>query len=131
VVAKIEDPQGIATIVNDDWGRVISGSGKVGNALTGEGSFSLRAVEWGTRGKLSFRQGATRFYSTGLSSISFNDVTHSATIQGSGWNAGHSVTFTLEAADKGLGTLDTFVLTLSDGTRASGPLTSGDIQYRG
>jgi hypothetical protein len=98
VVAKIEDPQGIGTIVNDDWGRSVSGSGRTGNALTGEGTFSLRAVEWGTRGKLTFRQGATRFYSNGLSSISFNDLNHSATIQGTGWNAGHSVTFVLEAS---------------------------------
>jgi hypothetical protein len=131
VVAKIEDAQGIGTIVNEDWGRTVSGSGKVGSALTGEGSFSLRAVEWGSRGKLSFRQGAVNFYSGQFTSITFNDLTHGATIQGSGWNAGHSVTFTLEATDKGLGTLDGFVLTLSDGTRASGPLTSGDIQYRG
>jgi hypothetical protein len=131
VVAKIEDAQGIGTIVNEDWGRTVSGCGKVGNALTGEGSFALRATEWGSHGKLSFRQGAVNFYSGQFTSIAFNDLSHGATIQGSGWNAGHSVTFTLEATDKGLGTLDGFVLTLSDGTRVSGPLTSGDIQYRG
>jgi hypothetical protein len=131
VVAKIEDPQGIGTIVNDDWGRSVSGSGSIGNAVTGAGTFSLRAVEWGTRGKVTFRQGATRFYSSGLTSISFNDLNHSATIQGTGWNAGQSVTFVLQAADNGVGALDGFVLTLSDGSRASGPLTSGDVQYRG
>jgi hypothetical protein len=131
VVAKIADPQGIGTIVNDDWGRSVRGWGRIGNVLTGEGTFSLRVVEWGPRGKLTFRQGATRFYSSGLTSISFNDLNHSATIQGTGWNAGRSVTFVLEVADNGVGTLDGFVLTLSDGTRATGPLTSGDIQYRG
>jgi chitinase len=131
VVAKIEDPQGIATIVNDDWGRSVSGSGRLGNVVSGEGTFSLRAVEWRTRGKLSFRQGAVRFYSSGLTLISFNDVTRSATIEGTGWNAGKSVTFVLEVTDNGAGALDGFVLTLSDGFRATGPLTSGDIQYRG
>jgi hypothetical protein len=131
VVAKIEDPQGIGTIVNEDWGRTLSGSGKVGNALTGEGSLSLRAVEWGSWGKLSFRQGAVNFYSNRFTSIAFNDVTHSATIQGTGWNAGHSVTYTLQIADNGVGTLDGFALTLSDGSRGSGPLTVGDISYRG
>jgi hypothetical protein len=130
-VAKIEDPQGIGTIVNEDWGRTIIGSGKVGNALTGEGSFSLRAVEWGSWGKVTFRQGAVSFYASRITSIAFNDLTHGATIQGSGWNAGHSVTFTLQLADNGVGTLDGFALTLSDGSRGSGPLTVGDVSYRG
>ena len=130
-VAKIEDAQGIGTIVNDDWGRTISGYGKVGNVLTGEGSFSLRAVECGSWGKLTFRQGAVSFSASRITSIAFNDVTHSATIQGSGWNAGHSVTYTLQVADNGVGTLDGFALTLSDGSRGSGPLTVGDVQYRG
>jgi hypothetical protein len=131
VVTKIEDPQGIGTIVNEDWGRTLSGYGKVGNALTGEGSFSLRAVEWGSWGKLSFRQGAVNFSTNRFTSIAFNDMTHSATIQGTGWNAGHSVTYTLQVADNGVGTLDGFALTLSDGSRGSGPLTVGDVSYRG
>ena len=91
VVAKIADAQGIGTIVNDDWGRIVRGSGTVGNALTGQGSFALRATEWQRWSKVTFRQGAVRFYSSQITSITFNDLTHSARIEGSGWNAGHSV----------------------------------------
>jgi len=131
VVARIADAQGVGTIVNDDWGRVVRGSGKVGNALTGEGSFALRATEWQHWGKVTFRQGAVRFYSSQITSITFDDLTHSARIEGSGWNAGHSVTYVLEVADNGVGALDGFALTLSDGSRGSGPLTSGNIDYLG
>lgn len=125
VVAKIEDGQGFGKIYDDDWLRMVSGSGNVG--LLSSGTFTLWAAE-NRSGKLSYRDSSTRFYAYRITAASFTDATRSARIDGTGWNNGHSVTFTLEVAD---GLLDTFVLTLSDGTRISGPLSSGNISYTG
>jgi hypothetical protein len=124
VVAKIDDGQGVGTIVDDDTRRVVRGSGTVGG-----GSFALRAAENAT-GKLRYRNGtATRFYSRSITSATFTDLSRSARIEGTGVNLGQDVTFVLEVTDGGLLAPDMFVLTLSDGTRVSGPLTSGDLQY--
>jgi hypothetical protein len=128
VVAKIKDGQGFATIVDDDWRRAVSGAGKVG-VLT-QGTFSLWVAE-NRSGKVSYKDASSRFYATRITSAAFTDATHSAKVDGGGYNNGHSVTFTLEVGDNGAGTLDAFVLTLSDGTRITGPLVSGDIGYTG
>lgn len=128
LVAKLKDSQGFATIVDDDWRRVVSGSGKVG--VLSQGSFTLWVGE-NRSGKLTYKDSTSRFASTAITAASFTDATHGATIDGRGYNNGHSVTFTLQVADNGVGTLDTYVLTLSDGTRVTGPLTSGDIGYTG
>jgi hypothetical protein len=127
LVARIEDGQGVGTIVNDDWNHWVSGSGSVG-LLGTTGKFSLRASE-GLRGRISYRDPSTRFSASNVGSYVYNDVTRSATVKGNGWNNGHSVTYVLEVADNGAGALDTFALTLSDGSRASGTLVSGDIAY--
>jgi len=128
-VARIEDGQGVGTILNDDWRHWLSGSGKLGLPLGSQGTFSLRADE-NLRGKLGYRDGSIRFNASNVNSYVYNDVTSTATVSGSGWNAGHAVTYVLEARDNGpTGTLDTLVLTLSDGSRVSGTLTSGDIKY--
>lgn len=128
VIAKIKDGQGFGTIVDDDSRRVVNGNGKVG--VLSQGTLSLRVAE-NLSGKLNYRDAATRFYSTSVSSATFTDLTRSATIGGKGINNGHTVTYTLEVADNGAGALDTYVLTISDGTRVTGPLTSGDIAYTG
>lgn len=128
VVAKIKDGQGFATIVDDDWRRLVSGAGKVG--VLNQGTFSLSVAE-NRSGKAGYKDASTRFYSTRITSAAFTDATRSARIDGSGYNNGHGVTFTLEVADNGAGALDAYVLTLSDGTRIAGPLTSGDIGYTG
>ena len=125
VVAKIEDGQGFGKIYDDDWYRVVSGSGRVG--LLSSGSFTLWAAE-NRSGKISYRDSSTSFYSYRITAASFADASRSARIDGTGWNNGHSVTYTLEVAD---GVLDSFVLTLSDGTRITGPLASGNISYTG
>ena len=128
-VARIEDGQGVGTIRNDDWRHWVSGSGKIGLPLGAQGYFSLRADE-GLRGKIGYRDASIRFNASNITSYVYNDATATATISGNGWNAGHAVTYVLEARDNGpTGTLDSLVLTLSDGSRVSGTLTSGDIQY--
>jgi hypothetical protein len=125
-VVKIYDGQGIGTIVDDDWGRMVRGSGKSAT----DGTFSLRVLE-NRVGKLAYRQGSSlTFSSRRITSIAFDDLTRSVRIQGTGSNAGRDVTFLVEVADSGLGTFDSFVLTLSDGSRAGGTLKSGNIEYR-
>jgi hypothetical protein len=125
LVAKIKDPQGFGKIVDDDWRRLVSGRGTVG-ALS-SGNFTLWVAE-NRSGKLNYKDSTTRFYSTQITDASFTDATRSATIDGTGVCNGHSVTFTLQVSD---GAIDTYVLTLNDGTRITGPLTSGDITYTG
>jgi hypothetical protein len=129
LVARIQDSQGVGTILNDDWAHWIGGSGSVGLALGSQGKVSLRANE-NLRGKISYRDGTIRFSAGSISSYTYDDVGRTATIRGSGWNAGHSVSYTLQATDGGPGgALDSIVLTLSDGSRVSGTLTSGDLTY--
>ena len=67
-------------------------------------------------GRISYRESAFRFYSTSIDSATFTQSTHSATIRGTGKKNGVTVTYVLDVADNGPATLDTFVLTLSDGT---------------
>jgi hypothetical protein len=125
VVAKIQDGQGVATIVDDDTRHAVRGSGKVGDC-----AFALVARENRT-GKLRYRGGGTAFYSRGITATTWDDLGRSAEIQGTGVNAGHAVTWVLDVVDRGpAGTLDTFTLVLSDGSRAAGTLSSGDIEYR-
>jgi hypothetical protein len=121
VVAKIQDGQGLGTIIDDDTRRVVQGSGTVG-----AGSFALRVAE-NLTGKLRYRDASTRFYSSRITSVTFTDLTRSARIEGTGWDAGHSVTFTLDVTDGLLIAPDTFTLALSDGAGASGPVSGGRI----
>jgi hypothetical protein len=129
-VARIEDGQGVGTIWNDDWYNRVRGGGTVTtNVLTGaKGYFSFDVTEVKT-GRISYRDSAVRFYSSQITAATWDDLTRTAVITGNGWNAGHSVTYRLETTDNGPGTLDTFVLTLSDGARGTGTITSGNITY--
>jgi hypothetical protein len=128
-VAKIQDGQGVGTIRNDDWTHWIYGGGKLGLPLGSQGYFSVYANE-GKYGRISYRDSSVRFSASNVTSYAYNDATGTATISGNGWNAGHTVTYVLEARDGGPGgVLDSVVLTLSDGSRVSGTLTSGDIKY--
>jgi hypothetical protein len=129
VVAKIQDGQGVGTIRNDDTAHRVRGGGTL-LGLSGSASFVLSVYDT-NRGRISYRDGsASRFWATSFTSTTFVDLTHSATIRGDGVNNGHAVTYVLDVADNGpAGTLDSFTLALSDGTRVSGILTGGDIQY--
>jgi hypothetical protein len=128
VVARIGRGHGYGTIFdNKTKSRVVGGGTLLG--LTGGGTFSLRAAE-NKVGKIRYSEGsAVRFKSTSIDTVAFNDLLRSATITGSGTNNGNAVTFVLQVGDNGPGTLDDFVLALSDGTKATGPLTRGDIRY--
>jgi hypothetical protein len=77
VVAKIKDGQGFATIVDDDWRRIVSGSGKVG--VLSQGSLSLWVGE-NRSGKLNYKGASTRFYSTAITAATFTDRTTLATV---------------------------------------------------
>jgi hypothetical protein len=119
----------VGTIRDDDTRRRVRGSGTLG--LLGDGSFVFNAAEnrWG---KIQYRDGdGFRFRSTRITSALFTDLSHSVRLEGNGYYAGQPVTFVLEVVDNGVGALDTFLLTLSDGTRASGPLASGNVEYLG
>jgi hypothetical protein len=131
-VGTIGDGDGVGTIANDDWGRRMSGSGSV--LGTAKNSFSLRLFEFGSWwNTIRYYQGSGfSFRSKQIQSLSFDELSRSVRVTGTGWNAGKSVTFTLEAVDNGdPGTLDLFVLVLSDGSRADGPLASGNLKYTG
>jgi hypothetical protein len=126
-VVKIYDGEGVGTIRDDDTRRRVRGSGTLG--LLGDGSFVFSAAEnrWG---KIQYRDGdGLRFRSTRITSALFTDLSRSVRLEGNGYHAGQAVTFVLEVADNGLGALDTFLLTLSDGTQASGPLAGGNVEY--
>jgi hypothetical protein len=130
LVARIEDGQGVGTIRNDDSPHWVRGSGTLTtNALTGaKAYFSMNVNESWTK-RISYRDSSVRFGATQVTLLTFNDATHSAHVEGTGTDNGNPVTFVLDTADNGAGPLDSFVLTLSDGARGTGTLTSGDIRY--
>jgi chitinase len=124
-VVKIYDDQGIATIVDDDAAHLI----RAGATTVANGVLSVHASEY-RWGRLSYRDSSVSFSSSRITAATFNDVTRSARFDGTGTNKGRSVSYTLDVTDRGAGTLDSFVLTLSDGTRVAGVLLkSGDIAY--
>jgi hypothetical protein len=108
----------------------VRGSGTLTtNLLTGaKGYFALDVSEVKT-GRIYYRAGGVWFYTWQIAAATWDDLAHTAVVEGSGWNNGHSVTYKLQTTDNGPGTLDTFVLTLSDGARATGTMTSGNITY--
>ena len=127
-VGTIGDGIGVARITNDDWGRQMTGSGRL---LVGNGSFALRLYEGWWYWYVRYYAGTSfNFWATSMTSRTWDDLTHSVKITGAGWNAGHSVTYTLEVVDNGAA-LDTVVLTLSDGSTASGTFASGGVTFRG
>jgi hypothetical protein len=71
----------------------------------------------------------TNFQSTQISSVAFDDLTHTITVIGDGVEASVPVAFVLVAIDNGL-LPGVFSLTLSDGYAVSGPLVSGSIQLQ-
>lgn len=71
----------------------------------------------------------TNFQSTQISSVAFDDVTHSMTVIGDGADNGVPVTFILVAIDNGL-LPGVFSLTLSDGYAVGGLLVSGSVQLQ-
>jgi hypothetical protein len=127
-VGSIGDGQGVGRITNDDWGRRLTGSGRL---LIGNGGLSLRVYEFWSYFLIRYYQGSSfNFRATSVSSRSWNDLTRSLRVTGSGWNAGHAVTYTLDATDNG-GALDSIVLTLSDGSSVQGTLATGGFTYSG
>jgi hypothetical protein len=126
-VGSIGDGQGIGRVTNDDWGRSMTGYGRL---LAGNGAMALRLYEyWGYYSIQYYESSSFNFRASQIASVTWNDLTHSVRITGSGWNAGHAATFTLDVTD--VGATDTVALTLSDGAHAGGLLASGNFTYAG
>ncbi|HEV3460783.1 MAG TPA: hypothetical protein VG413_01955 [Candidatus Dormibacteraeota bacterium] len=104
------------------------GDGQVGRATV---HFDADACEDGDAAAVDVQDagGGTDFHATGLTAVSFDDLTHAVTIVGEGTDAGRPVTFTMLGVDNG-SLPGFFNLILSDGYVISGTLTSGSIQLR-
>jgi hypothetical protein len=67
------------------------------------------------------------FQATQVTSATFDDVTHTVTLAGSGTDNGSPVTFTIVAVDSSLVAPGLFTITLSDGYSNTGSLLDGSI----
>ena len=124
MVVKIFDEQGVATIRDDDWRKYIEA-----NVETADGRL-MAWVRQGNAGRVYYQDKTTRFYGLWITKATFDDLTRSARIEGSGYKNGRRTTFVLETKDSAVGGLDSFTLTLGDGTTISPLLIkSGDIKY--
>jgi len=71
------------------------------------------------------------FHSTSYTSVVHNAATHSVTINGTGTNGDHLVTFAITATDNGVsGLTDVFNIALSDGYQRGGTLAAGNVVVR-
>jgi hypothetical protein len=67
------------------------------------------------------------FQSTQIAAATFNQVAHTVTLTGNGTDNGHSVAFTIVAADSSLAPPGLFSISLNDGYNDSGNLLDGSI----
>jgi len=69
----------------------------------------------------------TKFHSTHIDSVSFDNTARALTITGTGLDNGVPVSFAAVAVDNGATALDTFSIVLSDGYHNAGHLLGGAI----
>jgi hypothetical protein len=100
----------------------VEGSGQID-----AGNFAVNCNQTGAKG--AFGDGShVNFHSTRISSVTYNDAAHSATLMGTGINGNHLVNFTIVVVDSVLsGTKGSFSITLSDGYSRAGALLSGKV----
>jgi hypothetical protein len=118
------------TVTPPGAGRNVTGDGAIPATGTSEGLFALNVFE-SLKGKVDYRDdgAAVNFRSTKITSVTFDDATHSVTINGNGMNAGIAVDFTVIVTDNSEpGTSDTFSISLSSGYSKSDTLIRGNIQ---
>jgi len=70
---------------------------------------------------------AVNFQSTQITSAAFDEVAHTVTLTGTGTDNGHSVSFTIVAADSSLAPPGMISITLNDGYNNSGNLLDGSV----
>jgi hypothetical protein len=106
--------------------REVEGGGAIAGT-GGDATFALE-VNQRLRGKVAYvdNGAGTQFRSYRISSLTFDDVAHTAQVKGVGTNSGRLVDFTVTVRDGGA-TGDTFSISLSDGYNRSGPLIRGNV----
>jgi hypothetical protein len=111
-----------------------AGSGTVaGTAGGSSSSFSFDNDDCGAAGgydDFSDPSSGVAFDMAAVTSMSFDDVLHTATIVGTGTDNGLPVAFTIVVGDSLALPPGSFAITLSDGYAASGSLTSGSVQVQ-
>jgi hypothetical protein len=105
--------------------RSVVGSGAIAGT-SGDATFSLNPNQ-SLHGKVSYTDGAIRVKSTRITSLTFDDLTHSAEVKGTAVENGTTqVTFTVNVVDDDVNG-DRFSIALSDGYSRGGPLTRGKV----
>ncbi len=106
--------------------RYVSGGGAIAGTA-GEAPFALNPTQT-LHGKVSYRDdgAGVTFKSTRITSLTFDDAAHNATVNGTGVVGGTQVDFTVYVHDGGT-TGDTFTIALGNGYKRGGPLTRGDV----
>ncbi len=106
------------------------GNGHVNGKVSGQAQFTFNYDDSNlTTGSASFSDpgSGVNLQSTQITSATFDDVTHTVTLAGSGTDYGSPVTFTIVAVDSSLVAPGLFTITLSDGYTNTGSLLDGSI----
>jgi hypothetical protein len=104
--------------------RTVTGGGSIAGTAS-DARFALNPDQR-LHGKVSYVDdgAALTFKSTRITSLTFDDATHRATVKGTGVAAGQQVDFTVTVTDA---SVDTFSISLSSGYKRGGPLTKGNV----
>jgi hypothetical protein len=117
-----------------DNNRQADGQGEIGGTSGSRGSFSFRACgpdELAERADYGDKDARVNFHSTSYTSVVHSATTRTVTINGTGTNGDHLVTFVITATDNGpSGLTDVFSIALSDGYQRGGTLVAGKVVVR-
>jgi hypothetical protein len=104
--------------------RSVTGGGAIAGTA-GDASFALNPDQT-LHGKVNYvdNGAGVNFRSTRITSLTFDDATHRATVKGNGVVGNQQVTFTATVTDA---SVDTFGIEVSTGYKRGGPLTRGNV----